>query len=183
MSAALSAGASLTPSPVMATTLLEALSIRTRRTLSSGATRAMTPICGSCLSSSSSLTAHRSEHGAGNGPTLDAELSGDRSRGRRMVTSDHPHPDAGTPALGDGGLRLGPGRIDDPDHREQGEILHEIDQVATGVERRGIEVALGHQHYALTGLDQAGVRLQGQRAVLVGDRDHGSIGGSVEATA
>ena len=54
MSAALRAGASFTPSPVMATTLWLRLSSRTMRSLSSGATRATTPICGSCSSSSSS---------------------------------------------------------------------------------------------------------------------------------
>ena len=60
MSAALSAGASLTPSPVMATTLWLCLSSRTMRSLSSGATRATTPISGSCRSSSSSLMAANS---------------------------------------------------------------------------------------------------------------------------
>ena len=57
MSAAFSAGASLTPSPVIATTLPDCFSSRTRRTLSSGATRAITLICGSWSSSSSSLIA------------------------------------------------------------------------------------------------------------------------------
>src|SRR4029453_14744699 len=54
MSAALRAGASFTPSPVMATTFPARLSSRTRRSLSSGATRATTPISGSCSSSCSS---------------------------------------------------------------------------------------------------------------------------------
>jgi hypothetical protein len=60
MSAALRAGASLTPSPVMATTLPVRLSSRTIRSLSSGATRATTPISGSWVSSSSSLMAANS---------------------------------------------------------------------------------------------------------------------------
>jgi hypothetical protein len=60
MSAALRAGASLTPSPVMATTLPVRLSSRTRRSLSSGATRATTPMSGSWASSSSSLMAANS---------------------------------------------------------------------------------------------------------------------------
>ena len=60
MSAAFSAGASFTPSPVIATTLPERLSSCTRRILSSGATRAMTPISGSSSSSCSSLIAANS---------------------------------------------------------------------------------------------------------------------------
>src|SRR5215217_2952978 len=60
MSAALRAGASLTPSPVMAATLPLCLSSRTSRSLSSGATRATTPISGSWVSNSSSLMAANS---------------------------------------------------------------------------------------------------------------------------
>ena len=60
MSAAFSAGASLTPSPVIATTLPCRLSSWTSRILSSGATRATTPISGSWPSSSSSLIAANS---------------------------------------------------------------------------------------------------------------------------
>ena len=60
ISARLSAGASLTPSPVIATTLPSAFSRSTRRTLSSGATRATTPISWSCRSSSSSDSAANS---------------------------------------------------------------------------------------------------------------------------
>jgi hypothetical protein len=44
MSARLRAGASLTPSPVIATTLPLRFNMSTSRTLSSGATRATTPI-------------------------------------------------------------------------------------------------------------------------------------------
>ena len=48
MSARLSAGASLTPSPVIETTCPFFWSVSTRRTLSSGATRATTPISSTC---------------------------------------------------------------------------------------------------------------------------------------
>ena len=60
MSAVLSAGASLTPSPVIATTLPFSFSSRTRRTLSSGATRATTPMSSSSTISCSSLIAANS---------------------------------------------------------------------------------------------------------------------------
>jgi hypothetical protein len=60
MSAALSAGASLTPSPVMATTWWDCLSSRTIRSLSSGATRATTPMLGNSPRSWSSLMAANS---------------------------------------------------------------------------------------------------------------------------
>ena len=59
MSAVFRAGASFTPSPVIATTLPFSLSSRTRRTLSSGATRATTPISSSSVSEL--LVAHRGE--------------------------------------------------------------------------------------------------------------------------
>ena len=54
MSAFFSAGASFTPSPVIATMWPFRLSVSTSRTLSSGATRAITPISPICASSSSS---------------------------------------------------------------------------------------------------------------------------------
>ena len=60
MSAFLRAGASFTPSPVMATMLFCCWSRLTRRILSSGATRATTPIWGSRCSSASSLAAANS---------------------------------------------------------------------------------------------------------------------------
>ena len=60
MSARLSAGASFTPSPVIATMCPFRFSVSTSRTLSSGVTRAMTPISSICASSSSSLMAANS---------------------------------------------------------------------------------------------------------------------------
>jgi hypothetical protein len=55
MSALFSAGASFTPSPVMATIWPRCLSMSTKRTLSSGVTRAITPIPSIAFSASSSL--------------------------------------------------------------------------------------------------------------------------------
>ena len=60
MSAFLSAGASFTPSPVMATMWPFIRSRSTRWTLSSGVTRAMTPMSSSCPSASSSDIARNS---------------------------------------------------------------------------------------------------------------------------
>ena len=57
MSAFLSAGASLTPSPVIATMFSFCCSSATRRILSSGATRATTPMLSRCFVNSSSLMA------------------------------------------------------------------------------------------------------------------------------
>ena len=130
MSAVFRAGASFTPSPVMATTLPFSLSSRTSRTLSSGATRATTPISSS--SPRELLVAHRGELGAGHRPSLDAQLGGDRGGGRGVVAGDHPNPDAGVVALGDRGLGLGARRVDDADHREQREVLDQLDQRAPG---------------------------------------------------
>ncbi len=60
MSAALIAGASFTPSPVMATTWPCFLSVSTRSTLCSGATRPTTPMSSMRASLSSSLSAANS---------------------------------------------------------------------------------------------------------------------------
>ena len=144
MSAVFRAGASFTPSPVIATTLPFSLSSRTRRTLSSGATRAMTPISSSSLRSCSSLIA--ANCGAGDRPALDAQLPGDRGGRRRVVAGDHPDPDPGVVALGDRDLGLGSRRVDDADHRQQRELLHLVDEVATRREHARVEVALRHHH-------------------------------------
>ena len=60
MSAFLSAGASFTPSPVIATMSSSDLSVSTSRTLSSGVTRAITPISSIWAGASSSLMAAHS---------------------------------------------------------------------------------------------------------------------------
>jgi hypothetical protein len=135
MSAALSAGASLTPSPVIDTTLPVCFSSRTMRSLSSGATRAITPISGSCASSSSSLMAANWRPVMAR-PSMPSSPAIAAARGR-MVAGDHPHPDAGRLALGDRRLGLRPRRVDDAHHRQQGEVAHLLDQVAVGVEEAG----------------------------------------------
>ena len=122
MSARFSAGASLTPSPVMATTLPWRLRVSTRRTLSSGATRATTPISSSCRSSSSSCSAANSA--PGERAALDAELAGDGRGRRRVVAGDHADADARLLAERDRVPGLLAGRVDDPDEREQRQVLH-----------------------------------------------------------
>ena len=118
MSAFFSAGASFTPSPVIATMLPLRLRMSTRWTLSSGATRAMTPISSIRASASSSL------HGANSAPVIARpsmpELAGDRLGGDRVVAGDHPHLDAGRLcAVAIASRGLGARRIDDPDQRQQ----------------------------------------------------------------
>ncbi len=100
MSAVLRAGASFTPSPVMATMWPLRRRISTRRTLSSGATRAMTPM--SSIWRIGLVVGHRRELGAGDRPALDAELACDRLGGDGVVAGDHPDLDAGRVRLGDG---------------------------------------------------------------------------------
>ena len=85
--------------------------------MSSGDTRAMTPIPSIWRIASSSLM--RAEVGAGDRPTLDPELVGDRLGRDRVVAGDHPDLDPGRVRLRDGGLRGRPRRIDDADHRQQ----------------------------------------------------------------
>ena len=92
MSAFLRAGASLTPSPVMATTWPFLRRMSTRWTLSSGETRAMTPMPSIWLDGL--VVAQGTEVGAGHGAALDAQLAGDRLGRDRVVAGDHPDLDA-----------------------------------------------------------------------------------------
>ena len=174
MSAVFRAGASLTPSPVIATTLPFSLSSRTRRTLSSGATRATTPISSS--SAQQLLVAHRGELGAGDRAALDAQLAGDRGGRRRVVAGDHPDPDAGVVALGDRRPGLGPRRVDDADHREQGELLDLVD-----AGRRPAVSDAGSKSRCATTMTRSpafaiwSLAVEGEVPVVVGDRDQGAV--------
>ena len=126
MSARLSAGASLTPSPVIATTLPLRFSMSTRRTLSSGATRATTPMLSSCSSSSASESAANSVPVSAR-PSI-PELGRDRGRGRGVVAGDHAGADPRLLAAGDRVLRLLARRIDDRDERQQRQPLNLLEQ-------------------------------------------------------
>ena len=119
MSAALRAGASFTPSPVMAAISPLAFSARTMRSLCSGATRAYTET--SRTACSQDRVVHPLKLGAGEGPLAgggDAELARDGRRGDRVVTGDHQRSHAGPARPGDRGAGLGSRRVDHPHHPE-----------------------------------------------------------------
>ena len=135
MSAALIAGASLTPSPVMATTSPFLRRVSTISTLCSGATRPTTPM--PSMRARRSCLGHRREVGAEDGLSGDAELLGDRRAGDHVVSGDHPHADVGVLGGPDRVQRLGAGRIDHPDQRRHLQVLDQRQQVALGVEVPG----------------------------------------------
>ena len=127
MSACLSAGASLTPSPVMATTWPLDCSASTRRSFCSGVTRAKTLVRSASSMNSSSCT--RGHLGAGDGAVAgadDADLAGDRRRGGGVVAGDHLHRDAGVVAGLDGGDGLRPRRIHHRLQAEEGEAAGHV---------------------------------------------------------
>ena len=145
MSAALIAGASLTPSPVIATTSPFCFSVSASITLCSGATRPTTPIAS--IRSSRSLVERR-ELRAEDRLAVDAELLGDRAAGDDVVAGDHPYADVRFLGVCDGGLRFFAGRVD---HRDQAchlEVLHVVEQVAVGVEHGRVQIAIAGGHHA-----------------------------------
>ena len=80
----------------------------------------------------------------------DAQLLGDRRARRDVVAGDHADSDVGGLRLFDGGLGLGPGRID---HRHQAghlQVVHVSEQVALGVEGVGVDVSHGGGHDTLS---------------------------------
>ena len=125
-SARLSAGASFTPSPVIATVRPRDCSAVTRRSLWAGEVRAKTSVFdgrfGQCG------VVHRLEIGAGQHAlgVLQPDHAGDGARGRGMIAGDHLHPDAGGMAFGDRVDRLGPRRVDQADQPDQGEPALQI---------------------------------------------------------
>ena len=129
------------------------------------------------------VVAHRRELGAGDRAPLDPELAADRRGGRGVVARDHPHADPRALAPRDRIPRLRPGRVDDPDHREEREVLDEAQQVAVAIERGGVEVTLRDDHHALAALRHAVVRLEGQVPVVVGDRHERPVGAPERPTA
>ena len=149
MSAFFSAGASLTPSPVMATISPLRWSTSTRRTLCSGLTRAITPT--SPIAPSRLVVAHRPELRPADDRAVDAELAGDRRRGDRVIAGDHADPDPGGPGPRDRSPGGGARRVDDPDEGEQLQIGHEREQLGPGIEGGRVEVPArgGHDPQAL----------------------------------
>ena len=149
--------------------------------MSSGDTRATTPICGRRAASSS--VAQRRELRTGERVAGDAELASDRGRGDGVVASDHADLDARPFAVGDGGLGLGARWVDDADHGQEREILYELDEVPVGIERAGVEVTSTDHHHPFTLRGDPVVLVQGQMAIVVGDRMDPAVGEHVEAAA
>ena len=113
MSAALSAGASLTPSPVIATTSLHRLQRLGDAHLVLGHDAREDDLAGERLLER--VVVHLLEVGAGDdvrvGRRDDADLARDRLGGQAVVAGDHDDADAGGVALGDGVGDLGARRV------------------------------------------------------------------------
>ena len=145
MSARLSAGASFTPSPVIATMWPLRLRMSTRRTLSSGVTRAITPMPSIASSASSSLIAANSAPVMARPsiPSLRAIASAVTAWSPVIIRTSMP----AAVGLGDRRLRLRARRVDDADEREQRQAVDQREQVGVRVERRRVEVlARGREH-------------------------------------
>ena len=99
MWAALIDGASLTPSPVIATSSPFFLSVSTSSTLCSGATRPTTPIASIRVQALGLV--ERGELGAEDRLAVDPEFLGDRGAGDHVVAGDHAHADVGLLGVGD----------------------------------------------------------------------------------
>ena len=108
-SACFSAGASFTPSPVIATTAPVDCSARTIRSLCSDVVRAKT--VGLVRQCGQVGVVHAFEIGAGHhmDPRAHPKLGCDGGGGQAVVAGDHLDLDPGGVAFGDGGARLGPG--------------------------------------------------------------------------
>jgi hypothetical protein len=104
----------------------------------------------------------------------DAELARDRERRGRVIAGDHHRRDAGGAAYGDGVLRLLPRRVDEADQADEGEVR--LDPRAIGRRRRRAQDPPGDgQHPQALGRHAfAGVLHRGewQWALAVG-RQHG----------
>ena len=125
MSARRSAGASLTPSPVIATTWPAARSASAMRSLASGELRAKTTSAPEPSSVVQLGLGHRVELGAGDHlhpAGADADLAGDRRGGQPVVAGDHVDPDARPVHLPDRGRDLGAGRVEHRDQPEQAQV-------------------------------------------------------------
>ena len=144
MSAILSAGASFTPSPVMATMWPLRRRISTSRTLSSGATRAMTPMSSIAASASSSDIAANSAPviARPSMPSWRAMASAVTAWSPVIIRTWMPAECAFAMAS----RRLGARRVDDADQRQELEVGHERQQVRVRVEGGRVEVPLGGGH-------------------------------------
>ena len=123
MSAFLSAGASFTPSPVIATICPFCFSDLDEADLVLGRDAGDDADAVDLLDSL--VVRHRAELRAGDRAALDAELLRDRLCGHRVIAGDHPHSDAGRSRGRDRLLGLGARRIDNPHERKHRQPIQE----------------------------------------------------------
>ena len=168
MSAAFSAGASFTPSPVMATTCPRDLRALTIASLCSGETRAKTAVrfhqfgqrrAGQSLEFAA--LAHRA---------LEPQVTGNGRSRAAMVAGDHLHADAGVAAGRDGLARFGARRVDEADQSDQGELVRPGHQVAGRVEVTGRDRSPGQCQHAQCVVGEGGVRVDERDARGVVER-------------
>ena len=133
MSAFFRAGASLTPSPVMATTAPDRRSASTIRSLCSGFTRAYTETSATVRASASGASLSNSEPVIARPSVLMPSSLRDDSRRSGMVSGDHHGANAGTPRAHDRVLCLGTRGIDDAYQSYEREVVLE-----TFVRMRGL---------------------------------------------
>ena len=172
MSAFLSAGASFTPSPVMATMWPRFLRMSTRWTLCSGATRAMTPISSIRRTASSSLMAANSAPVSAR-PSMPSWLAMAWAVTawspviiRTRMPADF--------AFAIASLASGRAGSTMPTMREQRHPVEQRQQVGIRVERRRVEVLLAGRHDPQALLAEPIVL--GQVGVAdLGDRDLGAV--------
>ena len=115
--AAISAGASLTPSPVMATISPSRLSAFTRRSLCSGCTRAKTLVVADALPASR-RPAHRCRDPAARRRPSPVRPGSDGAGGFKMVAGQHDDAHTGGACFGDRLGHAGPQRIGKSDQPE-----------------------------------------------------------------
>ena len=124
MSAFRNAGASFTPSPVIATTSPRERSASAMRSLASGEVRANTISPGLVEQLVELRLAHRVEVAADHGgqaSCADPDLAGDLGSGQRMITGDDQHADAGGVTSRDRFGDLGAGWVEHRDGAEEAE--------------------------------------------------------------
>jgi hypothetical protein len=139
MSARRSAGASFTPSPVIATISPCSRSRSAIRSFASGELRAKTRWRFEASSSAERGVARAVELGArddANAVRDDAGTPGDRRAGRAGVAGDHDDPDPRPPAARDRVRNLGPRRVEQRDQADEDQSALDLLALAGGLDRR-----------------------------------------------
>ena len=174
MSAAAMAGASFTPSPVIATTLPLRFSTSTSLTLCSGATRAITPIPSTDASASASLIAANSAPVTARPsmPSSSAIAAAVTAWSPVIIRTRMPARFASAIAA----TASARGGSTSPIERRHLQVLHQRHQVARGVERRRVELALGESQHPPALAGDALVLGKHLRPHLVGERIAASAG-------